>query len=32
MVERKSAIFGFPSVKPILQTNSHLKQYTVLEI
>ena len=29
---RKSAIFGFQFVKPILQTNSHLKQYAVLKI
>ena len=29
---RKSAIFAFQLVKPILQTITHLIQYTVLEI
>ena len=32
MEARKSAIFGFQFVKPILQTIKHLIQYTVLEI
>ena len=32
MDARKSAIFAFQFVKPILQTITHLIQYTVLEI
>ena len=32
MDARKSAIFEFQFVKPILQTITHLIQYTVLEI
>ena len=32
MGARKSAIFAFQFVKPILQTITHLIQYTVLEI
>ena len=32
MNKRKSATFTFQFVKPILQTITHLKQYTVLKI
>ena len=32
MDARKSAIFAFQFVKPILQTITHLIQYTILEI
>ena len=32
MDARKSAIFAFQFVKPILQTITHLMQYTVIEI